>query len=125
SLAESSGDNPAKAREFFEKAATTYQSILNAAASDPGFANDQQLLACKLRLVSCLRRQQDFAAAEKVLQDILKATPNAPDAQFEAAQLYQDWAAADPANVDKFKIALYGKKTPVHVWGWSYAAQSL
>jgi hypothetical protein len=29
----------------------------------------------------------------------------------------------DPAP--KFDVALYGEKTPVHIWGWTYTAQSL
>ncbi|WP_437227673.1 hypothetical protein SH661x_000496 [Planctomicrobium sp. SH661] len=126
SLADASEDNPAKAVEFYNRAATAYRTIITMAASDPKFANPQQLLACKLRLANCLREQKQYGEAETVLVEVLRATPNAPDAQFQAAELYEDWGASGGENDrDKFKIALYGKKDPVHVWGWTYAAQSL
>jgi len=126
SLGDGSSDNAAKATEFYNRASTAYESILSAAAADSSFATPQQVLACKLRLVNCLREQKSYAKGETVLVDVLKSNPNAPDAQFAAAELYEDWAASgDDADKEKFKVALYGKKDPVHVWGWTYAAQSL
>lgn len=125
SLAEGSEDTPAKAQEFFDKASASYQSILDKAAADSTFADAAQTLACKLRLVNCLRRQRSFDKAEQVVLEILKASPNAPDAQFEAARLYQEWARSDPSNYKYFETAISGKETPTKVWGWGYTAQSL
>lgn len=126
SLADSAGDSPEKANDFYNKASTAYQSIVEKASQDPNFCSPPQLLACKLRLVNCLRSQGDFPKAEAVVQDIIKASPNAPDAQFEAARLYQAWGAKGEGNsAEKFAVALYGKKEPVHIWGWTYTAQSL
>lgn len=126
SLADGSSDNAAKATEFYSRAATAYRSILASAESDPNFANPQQVLACKLRLVNCLREQKNYAEGETVLIEVLKSNPNAPDAQFAAAELYEDWAVNGSEDEKaNFKVALYGKKDPVHVWGWTYAAQSL
>ena len=127
SLADGSADNPSKADDFFNKASEAYKSILSKAASDPSFTTgESQVLACKLRLVNCLRRQRDFESAEEQILDVLKSNPNAPDAQFEAARLYQEWGGS--GGVDswrKFEAALAGKKEPVKVWGWGYTAQSL
>ncbi|MCA8995992.1 MAG: hypothetical protein KDA80_03380, partial [Planctomycetaceae bacterium] len=125
SLGEGSQDDPSKAQEFYDKAATAYQSILDKAATDPTFADANQSIACKLRLVNCLRQQENFEKAEQVVFDILKEKPNAPDAQFEASRLYQAWANSDSSNYKKFDAALYGVKEPVNVWGWGYTAQSL
>ncbi|WP_437187648.1 hypothetical protein SH668x_001054 [Planctomicrobium sp. SH668] len=125
SLADSSSDKQEKKVEFYNRAAAAYESMLQLAAADPKFATPQQVVACKLRLVNCLREQKKFAAAETIVVDVLQGNQNAPDAQFQAAELYEDWGASDPAEQEKFKIALYGRKQPVHVWGWTYAAQSL
>lgn len=126
SLADGSSDNQAKATEFYTRASTAYRSILTSAETDANFASPQQVLACKLRLVNCLRLQKSFAEGETVLVDVLKSNPNAPDAQFAAAELYEDWAVnGGDEDQEKFKIALYGKKDPVHIWGWTYASQSL
>lgn len=122
SLADGSSDNPTKATEYYSRAATAYRSILEAAQSDPNFATPQQVVACKLRMANCLKEQKNFPEAEGVLVDVLKATPNAPDAQFTAAELYEAWGEED---ADKYKVALYGRKDPVHIWGWTYASQSL
>jgi len=126
SLADSSQDDTTKGAEFYNRASTAYRAILASADGDPNFANPQQVLACKLRLVNCLREQKNYTDGETVLMEVLKANPNAPDAQFAAAELYEDWASnGTEADKEKFKIALYGKKDAVHIWGWTYAAQSL
>ncbi len=124
SLADASADEPAKATDFYKKAAGAYQEIIDSAAKDSNFANPQQVVACKLRLVNCLKNQKDFAKAEGVILDVLKTNPNAPDAQFEASSLYQAWGNEEK-NADKFNIALYGKKGDQHIWGWTYTSQML
>lgn len=130
SLGDGSNDNPTKQEEFFNKAASTYQTILDKAAGDASFvSNPTQILACKLRMVDSLRRQGDFAKAEQTILDVINQSPNAPDAQFAAANLYQEWGESGAVDApEKFKLALYGKGKagePGHVWGWGYAAQSL
>jgi len=127
SLADGSGDNPSKAEEFYVKASEAYESILERAETELAFTSDpRQIIACKLRLVNTLRRQRNYAEAEKYVLEILKENPNAPDAQFEAARLYQAWGGSEGADSwQKYEIALSGKKEPAHVWGWNYTAQSL
>jgi len=128
SLADGSSDDPAKAADFYKKAALAYEAIVENTARDPKFATPQQIVACKLRMVNCLKNQKNFAKGEEVILDVLKSNPNAPDAQFEAASLYQAWGK-ESNDADKFNISLYGKKdgkqeTP-HIWGWTYTAQTL
>ena len=129
SLGDGTGDDPVKAEEFYTKAAQTYQSILDNAAADSSFVSGpSQVLACRLRLVNCLRRQGDYPAGEKQILAVIKESPMAPDAQFEAARLYQDWGSSgSPDAAEKFELALYGtgKESDPHVWGWGYTAQSL
>ncbi|MCA9079573.1 MAG: hypothetical protein KDA58_03395 [Planctomycetaceae bacterium] len=128
SLAEGSEDNPAKMDEFFDKAAQSYRSIVSKAESDANFvSNPSQTVAAKLRLVNCLRRKRDFEGADAEMTAVLKEQPNAPDAQFEAAKLYQEWGSSGaPDAWKKLEVALYGKQQDdPKMWGWGYAAQSL
>ncbi len=126
SLADGSRDDPAKSEEYFGKASDAYQKILANADSDPLFiSNPGQIVGTKLRLASSLRRQPNFAEAEKVILDILKSNPSALDAQFEAASLYQGWG--ESGNLDAFvkAVAGTGEKGPIKIWGWSKMAQYL
>ena len=127
SLADGTSDRPAKADEFYTKAVAAYRLILDQASADSEFlSNPSQLPACKLRLVNCLIRKQDFSDAEAQIFELLRESPNAPDAQFAAAKLYQSWGG--DGGIDswrKYETALYGKKEPVNVWGWTYTAQAL
>ncbi|WP_437205019.1 hypothetical protein [Planctomicrobium sp. SH664] len=126
SLAEGSRDSREQQRKLYEKSAVSYQSILDRAAREPDFARPEQITACKLRLVNCLRLQHNFSKAEPILLEVMKTSPQAPDVQFAAAQLYQEWGESGGDDAEqKFAIALYGRPQPVHVWGWNYAAQSL
>ncbi len=129
SLADGSRDAQAKSEEYFGKASDAYQKILSSAASDPKFVSDPgQIIGTKLRLASSLRRKPDYAEAEAVILDILKTNPSALDAQFEAANLYQEWASSGELGAEeKFHPALLGTKegSPVTVWGWAKIAQNL
>lgn len=129
SLADGSRDNPTKSEEYFGKASDAYQKILEKAAADSAFVSEPgQIIGTKLRLASSLRRKPDYAEAEKVILDILKTNPNALDAQFEAASLYQEWAASGELKAtDKFFSAIAGSKEgdPVTIWGWAKMAQFL
>lgn len=126
SLAASAADQSDRAAAYYNKASAAYQSILDQSAARAEFATPQQVVACKLRLVNCLRLQKSFPKAEQVMREVLRTYPNAPNVQFEAAQLYEGWGASGLPDADgKFEIALYGQKVPVHVWGWAYAGQSL
>ncbi len=126
-LAEGSSDQPDKAAEYFTKAASTYQDMLNRGANDPQFVDDPaKLLGVKLRLVHCHRESGDYEQAESVLLEVLTERPNALDAQIEAARLYQQWAEQGIGNKSaKLAIAIQGQQTPTEVWGWGALAQKL
>lgn len=129
SLADGSRDNPTKSEEYFGKASDAYKKILESAVRDPEFVSDNsQIQATKLRLASSLRRKPDYTGAETVILDILKTNPNALDAQFEAASLYQEWGNSGALGTeDKFFVAIVGSPegAPVTIWGWAKMAQFL
>jgi tetratricopeptide (TPR) repeat protein len=125
SLAEGSEDAPTQAADFFTKASSTYDRMLEKAKSDATFlSSPEQGTVIKLRLAECRRRQGDFAAAEEVMLEAVAEGPNAPNVQFEAARLYQSWAESSPSEADKFLLALNGRQDPP-VWGWSGLAKRL
>ena len=125
SLAEGSDDAPAQAAAFFTKASDTYGRMLDKAESDAAFLSDpKQASVIKMRLAACLRRQGDFAGAEKVMLEAVAENTNAPNVQFDAAMLYQAWAQSSPSEADKFLIALNGQQDPP-LWGWGALAKRL
>jgi hypothetical protein len=121
SLAEGSEDNAAKATDFFAKAAATYDKML----ADPTVGDDAtKRTVIKLRLTDCRRRQQDYPAAEQVLLEAVRDSSNAPNVQFEAARLYQDWGSSSSAHWEKLQIAIEGQEAPP-MWGWAGLASRL
>ena len=129
SLAESSTEDRGRAKEFFAKAADAYLKIVAKAQSDTAFAQPDQLLYSKLRLVNCRQGQGDFAAAEQILQELMKGNKKAidsPSMQFAAASLYQAWAQSpEPDAWKKYEIAIRGTNSPVYLWGWATTAKRL
>ncbi|MEW4487388.1 hypothetical protein AB1L42_04870 [Thalassoglobus sp. JC818] len=127
SLGDASRDDQQKSEEYFTKSSDIYRQIVERAGSEPDFVSDpRQITSTKLRLVNTLRRKPEFPAAETVILEILQESPNAPDAQFEAASLYQDWGQqGGPDALEHFQMAIAGQKEPIRVWGWAYTAQAL
>lgn len=108
------GDDTAAA-EYFEKAADVYREI-DSQATDPEFAPGVDLGGIRLRLSSCLRREGDFAEAERITTLVLASNPRQIDAQREMAAVLVDGAAdladsadANPTEVqEKFRRGLFG-----------------
>lgn len=122
-LGQGSESEPQQARSYFDKAATTYQSILDRATASDGIeADESRLIGVKLRLANCRRRQGDFEGALKLVAGILKDKPQALSAQIEAAYIYQDWAAGGQGdNWKKYHEAIVGGTIDpggVPFWGW-------
>lgn len=123
----------AKAVGYFEKAGAALQLILDEEKTRPGYIPEGGLTGVQLRKAMALRRQKAFTEARKVVISILKEHPRALDAQEEAAQLYQDWAArGQPGDRTKWALAIDGdqrskKKAEKDriIWGWSGIAQRL
>jgi hypothetical protein len=122
-----------KATGYFEKAGAALQMILDEERQKPGYIPADALTGVQLRKAIALRRQKAFDEARKVVVSILKEHPRALDAQEEAAQLYQDWAArGHPGDRSKWALAIDGdqrskKKAEKDriIWGWSGIAQRL
>ncbi len=128
SLAESSSNDPDRSQSLFASAGEAYQTILNKTQANSNFAQPDQLLYSKMRLVNCKQLQGAYAEAEQLLRDLLKdkKAVDSPNVQFAAASLYQAWGGSQDQDAwKKYLIAVQGSKAPVVIWGWAYTAQRL
>ena len=129
-LAKGLNDDPAAATAYFEKAATTYQEIINGAETKgASWLETERVVGVKLRLVNCRRRQGEFETAKELITEVLTDKPLALDAQFEGAYVLQDWADSGQGdNWKRFLDAINGMelgKGKVKLWGWGFAALKL
>ena len=124
SLGESAEDDLTKEKEYFDRAASAYQRIITRGSTDAAFlGSPQNGLAVRVRLLECRMRERDYEAAEKVLLEVLKDAPNAPNVQESGARLYQAWA--ESGDTSKYLVALNGRTEPVAVWGWGELAKRM
>ena len=113
-----------QAKKYYEKAAATYQKILDRiAANDTSFgapagADD----SIKIRLATCQRRLGDYASAMKLLLGILKVRGTMVTAQVEAAYTYQAWGEEKPPY---YELAIKGSSKYKEIWGWGKLAKRL
>ena len=111
-----------KTKSYYDRSSTAFQSIMKRAAADSTFANDEQLLNVKVRLVRCNRLKKQFSDAERLLEDVLKTRANDLRTQIEGASLYEDWGAND--DTKKFIIAISGNPE-IGLWGWGGIAKRI
>lgn len=118
-LAQSSRENEAESKTYFQRAATTYQSILDRAKSEKAFSDKDRLAGVRLRLANCKRRQGDYDSAEKLLRQLIVERPRAADVQFEMAYVWFDQGLAGKTDFLKKAVdgELRGQKG--EVWGWT------
>ncbi|MBN2579328.1 MAG: hypothetical protein JXB10_10085 [Pirellulales bacterium] len=130
SLDPQDGPPPAPAKEYYQKAAETYEKILQLCAADKKFApGPTSATVIKIRLSRCLRRLGRFNRALDLLAEILKENRNVLDVQIEAAETYQAWGKVKPRY---YNLAISGGK-PVEtpqgktnlVWGWGTISRRL
>ena len=114
-LGEAAQNDASRSTAAFDKAGKAFEEILNKAQTQPDFVPPDQLLAVKVRLIRCLRLKKDFEAGEKLLGEVLKAREKDLRAQFEGAQLYQDWGAN--GDTKYFSVAINGNPD-LMLWGW-------
>jgi hypothetical protein len=125
--------DPAKAENYFGKAASALQLLLDMEASKPGTIPEGAVLGVQLKLVTCKRRQKSFAEAHQMIVGILMKKSRALDVQEEAARLFEDWASRGD-DLDKWDVAIEGahakkgktaadKKVPI--WGWVGLAEKI
>lgn len=118
-LAQSSLDKDSESKTYFDRAASTYQSMIERAKSDKKFGNADRMAGIRLRLAHCKRRQGDVQAAESALKILLAERPRATDVQFEAVSVWHDQGLA--GKTDYLKKALQGGALgeKAQVWGWT------
>lgn len=122
-----------KAKAYYQKAAHTYQNILQrwdeadfGAPADPD-ERDKAADRIKIRLAGCLRRVGEFDEAMKRLLEVLDTRNTMIDAQVEAAYVYQALGQEDPRY---YPLAISGGKKiknkdgsiAKRVWGWGKIA---
>lgn len=115
----------AEARQYFQKSAATYLSIIKRIKDDPKFAPPGSEMAIKVRLAGCLREMGEFEKALKLLAAILKEKENRLDIQKEAAITYQKWGAVRPGY---YEHAIKGGNPDggrYLIWGWGGLSRRL
>ncbi len=114
-------DDTAAAASYFEKAAETYNTVIqNNLATEPAAT------AIRLRLARCRRQQKMFEPAYQICTDILKKNPLALDAQFEAALILGDWGAeGQPQRLLDSIQGVKDEKGDQVIWGWANIARRL
>lgn len=118
---------PAKAKDYYTSAATTYLSILTQIKKDKkgDWAPAAAAASIQVRLAACLRALDEHDRAMKLLVTILKQRENRVDVQMEAARTYQDWAGMEGKS-GYYNFAINGgQKQNGHylVWGWGGIAR--
>ena len=118
-LAQSSLDIASESKTYFERAASTYVSILDRAKKDKAFNDKDRIAGIRLRLANCKRRQGEYDAAEKMLKVLIAERPRAADVQFEMAYVWFDQGKA--GKTEFLKKAVEGEKRGQkgEVWGWT------
>ncbi|MEE8452911.1 MAG: hypothetical protein V3R99_13380 [Thermoguttaceae bacterium] len=106
---------------YYEKAAKTYQKILQQCKAYPSFATQPNAtLIITLRLAACYRHMGDYSNALKLVLAILKSSERPiVSAQLEAAYSYQAWGEEKPTA---YKLAIMGSEKHREIWGWGRIA---
>jgi tetratricopeptide (TPR) repeat protein len=122
---EGGGPLSLKAKEYFQKAATAYERMLEAAQKDPKYKDQpDSLVGVRLRLADCQGRAGNFDAALKTLVAILKEKSVRLNAQVQAAQLHQARGATDPKGyAEAITGSSPGRDGKNVVWGWAKISQ--
>ena len=120
------GPPSSQARSFYEKAAATYQKILDASASGPSKPDANTIIQVRVRLAATRRRLRDYQAAIDMFQSILNENNLLLNVQIEAAQTYQEWGATGKSPY--YDRAILGgrpkQKTKENtIWGWQRISQ--
>jgi hypothetical protein len=128
-LGDGLSDDPAAAREYFAKAAHSYELLLAHVAADKSASRRDRALSLQLRLANCLRRQGNYGRALEILRGVIAQKPKALDVQVAAASLLQEWGASpEPGTELRSLDAIRGLHDPAGggaVWGWDGIANRL
>ncbi|MFK7818634.1 MAG: hypothetical protein AB8G99_07940 [Planctomycetaceae bacterium] len=109
-LGQGMNDDPAAAKQYFQRASESYQRIL-----DQNLVDERRKTTVELRLVACKRSVKDFDGAMKKLREIIAQHPTDMTAQFEACQLLSEWGKnGQPQKLNEAMSGTEDKK----IWGW-------
>ncbi|GAB5443494.1 MAG: hypothetical protein Fues2KO_38430 [Fuerstiella sp.] len=123
-LGQGTSDDPAKASDYFQRAASAYEEILNNNLVT-GPTAEGTITAIRLRIIRSRRALGQFESAIDLAQQVLSKSPLNLDVQFEAAYTLADWGAdATAGQPDKLLLSIDGIKSgdsdaQQTVWGWS------
>ncbi len=104
-------DDPAAAAKYFQRAAGSYQTLL-----DKDLVDDAgRRMTVELRVISCRRSMGDYEQAMADLTAFLKQHPRDMNGQFEACYLLKEWG--NRKEPDKLRQSIGGIKEQ-DIWGW-------
>jgi tetratricopeptide (TPR) repeat protein len=115
-----------EAKGYYEKAAQTYQAMLDRGKSDPAFfPNPQATIGLQISIASCQRALGQYKEALDVLGGILATNPKILEGQVEAAKTYQKWGEETPSYYNQAMLGgREDKQTKTKViWGWNKLGQ--
>ena len=104
-------DDPAAAAKYFQRAAGSYQTLLDKDLVD----NAGRRMTVELRLISCRRSMGDYERAMADLTAFLKQHPRDMNGQFEACYLLKEWG--NKKDPDKLRQSIGGIRDQ-GIWGW-------
>ncbi len=113
--------NPSQSKLYSRKALDTYNAILE--RSD---VPEKNVLPIKLRQITCLKLQGNFAKSYEFLTGLLTEQPQLLDLQIESAQLLEEWG--DAGKNEKLILAIKGDPPDQKkklVWGWGDVARRI
>lgn len=115
------GDEKSR-REYYERAASTFQAMIDRASTEPNFApSPNSVLAARIQLGKAQRQVGAYQEAIDTFSGVLVTRPTLLDVQKEAAITYMDWGGEDP---EQFLNAIRGGRLDPEtnknlIWGWS------
>jgi hypothetical protein len=116
-----------EAKGYFQKAAETYQKILDRGQASAGFLAPAMASQIRIQLAKTKKSMGDYIAARNLLEGLLKENPMLLPAQVEAARLYQDWGGTGKGQEDNYRKAIVGDRPGANgrntIWGWGEIAR--
>jgi cellulose synthase operon protein C len=118
-----------EAKNYFTKAANTYEKILARGGQDPDFMSEGMTIHVRIQLAKSRKSMGDYIAARNIYEEVLKAKPILLPVQIEAARLYQDWGGTGQGQEHNYLKAIVGdrpnpaKQNKHTIWGWGEIAR--
>jgi hypothetical protein len=122
SLGDSADHTPDIARGYYDRAAKSYQQMLDDAKQAP---SPDHLASCRLQLGKTQAKTNQFKTAEENILEVIKQK-NSVGAQLAAADLYRDWGESEETDAHKnYLLAISGQKSPIEIWGYGRISQDV